>query len=282
MGKGIDRDSPIPYYYQLRAILQDQIGAGQFRVGAQLPSEPSLCDQFGVSRTVVRQALGDLESEGLIERMKGKGTFVAAPKMLEHLAESLTGLHDDVTARGQRLRSRVLALEAVEPPADVLRLLGLSIGDQVVMLERLRFVDNEPWVFTRSYLPYALCAAILDMDMTTKSLYATLEGELGLTLARATRTVEAAAAGSELAGHLGIRTRSPVLLLKSLTFNPSGLPVEYFVAWHRGDRSRFEVQLRRQEIHRSVNHPGSQGIQLQALDAQPALALPSTKSPNVT
>jgi GntR family transcriptional regulator len=268
MDKGIDRDLPIPYYYQLSEILQDLIASGRMAPGDRLPSEPALCEQYGVSRTVVRQALGDLESEGAIERIRGKGTFVAAPKIVEHLAAQLTGLHDDVTARGQTLRSRVLTLEAAEPPAHVETLLGLSPGGKVVVLERLRFVDDEPWVFTRSYLPLSLCSPILAMDLSEKSLYSILEKDLGLTLARATRTLEAVPAGAGLAAHLGIRHGVPVLLLKSRTFLSSGQPIEYFVAWHRGDRSRFEVNLTRREIHRGV--VASAVGQTPSPDAEPA------------
>jgi GntR family transcriptional regulator len=267
MDKGIDRDLPIPYYYQLSEILQDHITSGRLGPGDQLASEPALCEQYGVSRTVVRQALGDLESEGAIERIRGKGTFVAAPKIVEHLAAQLTGLHDDVTSRGQRVRSRVLTLVAAEPPAHVEVLLGLSPGDKVIVLERLRFVDDEAWVFARSYLPFSLCSTILALDLSDKSLYSILEKDLGLTLARATRTLEAVPAGAGLAAHLGIRPGVPVLLLKSRTFLSSGQPVEYFVAWHRGDRSRFEVNLTRQEIHRAVV-PSAAGQNL-ASDVEP-------------
>ena len=91
MDNGIDRDSPIPYYYQLSEILREQINSGRLVAGDQLASEPALCEHYGVSRTVVRQALGDLESEGAIQRMKGRGTFVAAPKMVEHLADDSPG-----------------------------------------------------------------------------------------------------------------------------------------------------------------------------------------------
>jgi GntR family transcriptional regulator len=268
MEKGIDRDLPIPYYYQLSEILQDLITSGRLAPGDQLASEPALCEQYGVSRTVVRQALGDLESEGAIERIRGKGTFVAAPKIVEHLAAQLTGLHDDVTSRGQTVRSRVLTLKAAEPPAHVELLLGLSPGDKVVVLERLRFVDDEAWVFARSYLPFSLCSAILALDLSNKSLYSILEKDLGLTLARATRTFEAVPAGAGLAAHLGIRPGAPVLLLKSRTFLSAGQPVEYFVAWHRGDRSRFEVNLTRQEIHRAAV-PSALG-QIPSPDAEPA------------
>jgi GntR family transcriptional regulator len=239
----IDRDSPIPYYHQLRQLLEAQIESGRLEVDAQLPGEHALCEAYGVSRTVVRQALSDLESSGLVVRRKGKGTFVAAPKTPEGLVQSLQGLYDDVRARGQELHSRVLRLAADRPTPAIARLLRLEPGEDVVVLERVRYVEGEPWVATVTHLPLALAEPLLEMDMTRRSLYRTLEEDFGLRLLAAQRTVEAARAGETLARHLGISEGSPVLLLKSLTLLDDGRPVEYFVAWHRGDRSRFEVHL---------------------------------------
>ena len=240
---GIDRASPVPYYHQLRELLEAQIAGGELPVDAQLPGEHALCESYGVSRTVVRQALSDLEASGLVVRRKGKGTFVAAPKTAEGLVQSLGGLFDDVQARGQELYSRVLRLDRCTPHPAIADLLDLAPGEEIVQLERIRYVDGEPWVFTTTHLPLALAEPLLGMDMTRRSLYRTLEDDLGLRLQTARRTVEAARAGETLARHLGIGEGAPVLLLKSLTLLDDGRPVEYFVAWHRGDRSRFEVAL---------------------------------------
>jgi GntR family transcriptional regulator len=239
----IDRTSPVPYYHQLREILEARIESGDLPADAQLPGEHSLCGVYGVSRTVVRQALSDLEAIGLVVRRKGKGTFVAAPKTPEGLVQSLGGLYDDVRARGQELHSRVLHLSRARPTPAMARLLELAPGEEIVLLERLRYVEGEPWVVTTTHLPLSLAEPLLGMDMTERSLYRTLEEDLGLHLHAARRTVEAARAGETLARHLGISEGSPVLLLKSLTLLADGRPVEYFVAWHRGDRSRFEVTL---------------------------------------
>src|ERR687895_1118525 len=73
----IDRRSPIPFYFQLTELLTREIEAGRWAVDDRLPSEPAICEGFGVSRTTVRQALAALESAGLIRREKGRGTFVA-------------------------------------------------------------------------------------------------------------------------------------------------------------------------------------------------------------
>ena len=92
----INFDSHIPYYIQLIEALKEKISLGEWKVGDQLPSEPELCEIYGVSRTVVRQALREIELEGLITRRKGKGTFIAEPKISESLAQKLTGFYQDM------------------------------------------------------------------------------------------------------------------------------------------------------------------------------------------
>jgi GntR family transcriptional regulator len=239
----IDKSSPVPYYYQLRQILETEIRASGWGTENQLPSEAALCKQYGVSRTVVRQALSDLENEGVIIRFKGKGSFVAPPKISEHLVQSLTSLYEDVQSRGQKIETRVLRLEREPVSPVVAEPLGLELSEEIVLLERLRIVDGEPWAVTTAYLPYALCKPILDLDMETRSLYQTLEGTLGFRLHRGTRSVEAGQATEVVARYLGISAGVPVLVLRGTTYVEDGRPIEHFVGIHRGDRSRFEVEL---------------------------------------
>jgi len=170
---------------------------------------------------------------------------VAPPKVDEHLAQSLTGLAEEVRARGRRLTNEILAFERAGPPAHIAEMLGLAPGEDVIHLERLRSIDGERWNVTSTYLPFALCEPLLGYDMRDRSLYATLEEELGLVLDHGRRTIEAAVAGEEHARLLGIPPGSPVLLLKSVAYLRDGRPIEYFLAWHRGDRSRFDVLLHR-------------------------------------
>jgi GntR family transcriptional regulator len=239
----IDKTSPVPYHYQLRRLLEQAVTSGALDVGAQLPTEAWLCERYEVSRTVVRQALSDLEREGLVSRMKGKGTFVSGPKLSEHLIQSLTSLHEDLAARGERLETRVLRLEVQPVSPHVAELLRLPESERIILLERLRLLHGEPLVVTTAHMPYSLCAPILGLDMSQRSLFETYERELGFRLHRGTRAVEARVAGSETAHQLGIQEGSPVLVFSGVTFIEDGRPIEYFVGIHRGDRSRFEVEL---------------------------------------
>ncbi|TCJ15964.1 GntR family transcriptional regulator [Rubrobacter taiwanensis] len=239
----IDFDSPIPYYYQLKRILAEEIEAGTYRPGDRLPGEHELCRTFGVSRTVVRQALGELEMEGLLQRRKGRGSFVAPKKVSESLFQNLTGLYEDVTARGGTLRSEVRRLERAAAPASVAAELGLEEGDPVIVLDRLRFVDGVPWVVVTTYLPYGLCPQLLEEDMSEQSLYAVLEQKYGIEISYGRRSVEAAAATPAVAEALGIEEGGLILLLRSTSYGVDDRPIEHFIAHHRGDLSRFEVTL---------------------------------------
>ena len=240
----IDRNSPVPFYYQLRQILEAEIASGRIDPGDRLPSEAELCDRYGVSRTVVRQTLSDLENESLIVRFKGRGASSRIQRR-PNSVQSLTSLHEDVRARGQDLETRVLRLETEPVSPYVADILKLAPGAKIVLLERLRIVDAVPLQLTTAYLPYALCAPILDLDMSQRSLYEVLEQDLGFDLHRGRRSVGSSLAGKIVAEHLAIRENDPVLVLSGATYLSDGRPIEHFVGIHRGDRSRFDVELYR-------------------------------------
>jgi GntR family transcriptional regulator len=244
MGSVIDRTSPLPFYHQLKQILLAELRERDLAPGARLPGDHELCATYDVSRTVVRQALSELETEGVIERVKGRGTFVAPHKTAERLVQSLTGLYEDVAARGSHLRSEVRRQEVVPADEQIAAELGLAVGAPVIVVERLRHVDDEPWVLATTYLPYDLAPGLVADDLTDQSLYALLEETYGVALTHGRRAVEAAVASTALAKALGIAAGDPVLVLRSTSY-AGERPVEMFVAYHRGDRSRFEVTLSR-------------------------------------
>lgn len=245
MRSAIDRSSPVPFYFQLKQRIVADIGERDLQPGARLPGDHELCREYEVSRTVVRQALSELQSEGLVERVKGRGTFVAQPKTVEGLVQSLTGLFEDVAARGGHLRSEVRRFEEVPADEQVAQELGVEPGEPVVVLERLRYIDEEPWVLTVTHIPNDLAPGLLEEDLSDQSLYALFENKYGVKLYRGRRSVEATVASAPLARSLGVVRGAPVLLLRSLSFDVGGRPIESFVAYHRGDRSRFEVELMR-------------------------------------
>lgn len=239
---GIDRTSPIPYYHQLKSLVLAQISRDGLAPGDRLPSDHELCERYGVSRTVVRQALGELEFEGVLVREKGRGTFVAQPKSPQGLVQSLTGLFEDAASHGMSLRSQVRRLDTVPARGSVATDLDIEPGSPVLVLERLRFISDLPWVLVTTYLPAGLLTGLEREDLEHGSLYAVMERQ-GVRPVRGRRSVEARIAGAALAKDLDVPRGSAVLFLSSVGMDATGRPVELFHAYHRGDRTRFEVSL---------------------------------------
>jgi GntR family transcriptional regulator len=251
--KIINKDSPIPYYFQLEEILREQIESGKWAPGQQIPSETELCEIFDVSRTVVRQALNELVNEGLLYRRRGKGTFVAKPKIAESLVQNLTGFYEDMVAKGLTPITQVLEQKLIPASKKVAAMLNLKEGDQVIKIDRLRSIGSEPILIVTTFIPYHICPALAEEDLTNQSLYAVLEDRYGLSIARGRRTLEAISASEEDAKLLGVEEGDPLIFLKSVSYLENGEPIEYFEAKHRGDRSRFEVELvRHRRPHVSI------------------------------
>jgi GntR family transcriptional regulator len=242
---GIDRSSPMPYYHQLKELLRDEIASGRWPPGSRIPSEPELCTLLDVSRTVVRQALGELENERLLRRRKGLGTFVAEPKIRGQLVQTLTGFHDDMVHQGRTPRTVVLGHAVVRAPTSVASQLEVSAGTEVVRIERLRSVepDPQPIVLVTTWLPLALCPSLADADLGGRSLYGYLAEACGLHIAYGRRMLEAVSATVADAALLGVEVGDPLLFLRSVTFLADGRAVEYYEAKHRGDRTVLEVDL---------------------------------------
>ena len=239
----IDRTSYTPFYIQVKDAIQANIVSGNWPKGHQLPGEVELCRMFDVSRTVIRQALKELEYEGLIYRVKGKGTFVDEPKIEQSMAQELTGFYQDMVRRGLIPITKVLKQELTLANELVASRLEIEVGARVIELQRLRGVNSEFISYDTTYLPYDICPDILHVDLTSRSLYGFLEDELGLTIARGHRTLEAVLADDYVAGLLQIEKGAPLILLDSVVYLDDGRPIEYFHSYHRGGRARFEVNL---------------------------------------
>lgn len=241
----INFDSYIPYYIQLMDILKEKVHRKEWIPGEQIPGEKDLCEHYQVSRTVVRQALRELEFEGVISRQKGKGTFIAPPKISEGLMQKLTGFYQDMVERGLKPITKVLHQQVIPAGDKISRFLDISPEEEVVDIQRLRFIGEEPIQLVTTYIPFKTCPALATVDLSNRSLYEYLEREHGIFIAKGRRYIEAVLANEAEAALLGIERGAPLLMLDSISFEQDGTPVEYYHALHRGDRSRFEVELLR-------------------------------------
>lgn len=239
----LDKDSPIPLYYQIRTIIEEQIDSGKWKPGMQVPSERELCEQFQVSRITVRQALSALVQQGQLRRQQGRGTFVASQRIEQRL-HRLTGFTQDMRGRGQKPGARILQKEIVSAAYPVARALNLEIDSPVVLLKRLRLSDEEPVAVETAHLPDALCPGIVDDIVEDGSLYALLANNYEIIPTRAEQQVEAVVCPVAEAKVLGVEKGAPMLHMYRVTYSSDDVPFEYTESFYRSDRYVFHVELR--------------------------------------
>jgi GntR family transcriptional regulator len=239
----IDRSSPIPLYFQLAELLEHEIAAGRWTLGARVPSEPDLCRHFDVSRTTIRLALSRLEQRGLIERIKGRGTFVQRTQPGLWLLQSSEGFfQDEVDRLGRTVTSQLMRAEhgPLEPWAcDAL---GLPSGSVGATLERLRFIDGLVALYVVNHLVEDVADAALAIHNPNESLYRRLRERAGVIPYGGRRTLEAVGAPPWLAELLELGPGAPVAFIQSISWDEQMRPFDCYRAWLRTDRTRIDIQ----------------------------------------
>jgi GntR family transcriptional regulator len=239
----IDRSSPVPFYFQLKKALEEQITSGRWAAGERMASESAICDHYSLSRTTVRQALGALEREAMIRREKGRGTFIAEPRASSWLLQSSHGFHEEAVRAGHTVASRVLRREVEVLPRWAADALALAPGSEGVTLERVRWMDDRLVMYVLNHLPPDLAETVLAADLENGSLYGVLEEREGLAVFGGRRLVEAITAEDELARLLEVESGAPLLFVESVSWNEDLRPFECYRAWHRADRTKIDVQV---------------------------------------
>jgi GntR family transcriptional regulator len=231
----------VPKYYRLKKQLVELTEA--LTPGSPLPPERTLAEKYGTSRTTVRQALAELVIEGRLQRIQGKGTFVAKPKVAQEL--QLVSYTEDMRHHGLNPETRILDIGYVTADERFARLLGIRPGGRALRIHRLRLADGEPMSIDTSLLPARRFPGLRRELPRHRSLYETLATAYDVHLAEAEETIETVLATPDDAGLLGVDVGLPLLLLSRHAFDTAGQPVEWAQSLYRGDRYKFVTRLRR-------------------------------------
>ena len=240
----IDRDSPVPFYFQLSELLEQEIVEGRWQPGFRLPSEPEISSHYGLSRTTIRQALGRLEQEGLIVRRKGQGTFVAESRPRSWLLQSSAGFFEEEVERMGRLVTSVVLRTVVRGPlpAWAAAALGLA-GAEGATLERVRSIDGLVAMYNVNHLPPGLAELVLPLDDPNESLYRRLKERAEVEAAGGRRVLEAVRAEERLAQLLEVPVGSPLVFIESVTWDRNLRPFDCYQTWLRTDRMKIDVSV---------------------------------------
>ncbi|NGQ95774.1 GntR family transcriptional regulator [Brevibacillus sp. SYP-B805] len=238
----LERNKPVPLYYQIFEILKKEILEGNYKPGDYFATEMELQDRFQVSRATVRKALEGLESDGLIHRVTGKGIFVSPIKLVVDLP-NLLSFSEEMHRRGMKPGTKLLGVEAVESPKAVREALGLEQWEKTLHIRRIRLGDEEPIVYTDSYVPLKL--GLQEDNDFSGSLYELIHLQTGRPVVEAKHIIEATTADEEIAKYLSVDDGFPLLLFRRVGYDPIGTPIVYETGVARADKYSYEIHLKR-------------------------------------
>lgn len=233
------RGGPEPLYAQLRDALRESIQRETLPAGSALPGEFELMGTYGVSRSVVRQALGELATEGLLVRHRGRGTVVAPGRQHHRLVTRAGDLPRQMEAAGAVVRTVLHRITTEPPPDAALPALGT---DRAWCIERSRLVDDEPVVYMRTWVPRALFPDLDELTLGEGSLLDFMRAS-GIRPVGGPRQVQAVPAEATVARRLGVTPGTPVLLLRAITQDDTGRCLEWATVWHQPS-TVFDVEAR--------------------------------------
>ncbi len=226
---------------QLRRKLQELLR--QSADGARLPPERELAERLGVARETLRRALDELQSDGLLERRQGAGTFVAGHSWLKPLL--LRSFSEDMRERGLTPSSELLSCRTLRADAKVALKLKRVPGSPVIELRRLRLASGEPMALEVACLPLDRLPGFDPTALVGESLYDQLASRWQIAVRNAAQEIQATVLDEDEAARLDVAPYSPALLVERQVFCAAGEVIEYGKSLYRADRYRFEVNVGR-------------------------------------
>jgi len=240
----IERNSPIPFYFQLAEILRAAIDFGIYPAGSKLPTEGELCARYNVSRSVVRQALLSLSQDNLIETRRGRGAFILGRKVPIAMKQKLDPLLTSMNEAGFKLTTKVTRQELIDTPPHVREQIG---DNRAIMLERLRYADGIIFLVVHNYLPYSRFPDLLSCHRLEElSLYEYLAQHYNAVATTGKRQLEISRLDREdIAEKLHVDKDSYVIFNQETTYDQHKDVLEYYESWHHPDRTRLVIELER-------------------------------------
>lgn len=233
--------SRAPKYVQIKEAIRKKIVSKEWVEGCRIPVEAEFCEMYGVSRITIRKALEELQNEGYLVKIQGKGTFVQSQSHEQHLSKFYS-FREELKNQGVEETAVVLEITIVDANAEVAANLDMEPGQSVYRIHRLRRTQSGPYAIETSYIPYHLCKTITKQKIQEDGLYRTLANN-GLVVDSARETFKAINVNKEQSNLLEVRIDAAAIALKRTAYSGSQT-VEYCVCVVRGDFFRFSVELK--------------------------------------
>jgi GntR family transcriptional regulator len=229
----------MPAYQRIQGAIRDRIDAGELKPGDTVASERELARTHGVSLMTARHALAGLEREGMVERRRGAGTFVAPPRIQFNKLMSYT---EQMSSRGLAPSSKIVGSKIIEDEAEIAARLNLPATSRMVKIERVRHTSEEPFALEACYLPADEFPGLIRAPLGRSSLFATLERDFGVEITYADEEVDATTADARVAQLLEVPRSSPVLRIRQVIHASNGKAIVYVIGLYRSERHSLFIR----------------------------------------
>mgnify|MGYP000865792317 FL=1 len=241
--RNMDKDSRLPLYCQLMDIIIEIIEEGNLEENDQLPSERELCETYDVSRSTVRQAIQELEKEGYIYRIHGKGTFVSPEKFKQDLLEFYS-FTEEMKKIGKTPSSKVLDFNIVECSEKLAKKMGIKGGDKVYIFTRLRLANDEPMMLETSHVPCSRFPGLTKEDLQQNAMYDIFMKRYNTIFTCAEEVFQSVLTREDEAELLQYIPGTPSMMIERTTHEKENI-IEYTKSIARGDRFKYHVMLKK-------------------------------------
>lgn len=244
----VEKRSPIPAYTQLVDIVYNQIKSGFLSPNEMLPSETALCLMYDISRTTVREALTKLRRDGLLYTVKGKGTFVAEPK-LDQIMIKIPDFYEDMAQRGLRPEVKVLDFRIIKANKLISEKLMIPMKENVFRIKRLFLADNKPYVIEKKFIICTNCKILNPIahkgieDIEDPSVFDVLAGKCHLCNEYAYVSIEATTIRPGEAEHLKVPVGTVAFYVDLVAYKKDDTPCGWIASVYRGDLYRFKTKI---------------------------------------
>lgn len=228
-------------YQRIKSFIQQGIDAGDWVSGTRIPSENQLAEQFSLSRMTVNRAIKELEADGVVERVQGKGTFVAPPKPLKSVLQ-IQGIDDEIRARGNQYSCRVLHLKATTANNELSERLQLAQGSQVWASSIVHFENEVPLQLEQRWVKPSIWKDYLDQDFTQQTPHSFLMNQAPFTCGQ--HTIEARQPNARVRKILDMKDNEACLLIHRRTW-VGEMVASYVQLFHPGSRFQITTSMNR-------------------------------------
>lgn len=240
--QSLSQDIPTPLYHQLYTLLHNNILNGTIPTGSQMPTEQQLAESFNISRITAKRALDELAAENLVERRRGKGTYVTYKYKPQPVKAPLVGMLQEIESMARQTDAKVMVMDQLQPPAEIRDEFNMPAGQTALRVVRVRSRDGEPFGFYSSWTR-GVTKKIGLKAMESKPRLEIFRDH-GLEITHVTQTLTAMAATPEVAAALDTKAGAPLLCLVRRSYNPNEELVDYLHVLYNPDRFQYQMDLK--------------------------------------